>query len=69
VQLRCGELGGRGNALTLCKDEVVLLNEALEVVCLELLDVGSSNNSRKEGGADSRVLHGAVVGCDRTVKW
>ena len=48
---------------TLSKDEVVLLNEALEVVRLQLLDVGCSNNGRKEGGANCRVLHFAVVEC------
>lgn len=49
--------------LTLCEDEVVLLNEALEVVRLELLDVRRSSNGRKESSADSRVLHFAVVEC------
>lgn len=61
-----GKLGRGGNALTFCEDEVVLLNEALEVVCLQLLDIGSSNDSGKEGGANSGVLHCAVVGCGVT---
>jgi hypothetical protein len=43
--------------LTLCKDEVVLLNKGLEVVLVELLDIGSSSNSRKESGTNSRVPH------------
>jgi hypothetical protein len=56
------EHGLHRKILTLSKDEVVLLNETLEVVRLELLDVGSSNNGRKESGANSRVLHIGVFG-------
>jgi hypothetical protein len=39
--------------LTLCEDEVVLLDKRLECVLVELLDIGASSNGRKEGGADS----------------
>jgi hypothetical protein len=46
--------------LTLCEDEVVLLNKGLERVLVELLDVGSGNGSRKESSADGCVLHGEV---------
>jgi hypothetical protein len=49
--------------LTLSEDEVVLLNKALEVVRLQLLDIGRSSDGRKEGGADGGVLHFAVVDC------
>jgi hypothetical protein len=49
--------------LTLCEDEVVLLDKSLERVLVKLLDVGSSNGSRKESSADGRVLHGEVCVC------
>lgn len=49
--------------LTLSKDEVVLLDEALEVVGLQLLDIRCGGNGRKERSADSRVLHFAVLVC------
>jgi hypothetical protein len=48
---------------TLCKDKVVLLDEALEVVRLQLLDIRCSSNGGKEGRADSRVLHFGEVVC------
>lgn len=49
---------------TLGEDEVVLLNEALEVVLVKLLNIGRTSNGRKEGGADGRVLHLAeAIGC------
>jgi hypothetical protein len=42
---------------TLCEDEVVLLDEGLEVVLVQLLDVGAGSDSREEGGADGGVPH------------
>jgi hypothetical protein len=51
------------NRLTLCEDKVVLLDKSLERVLVKLLDVGSSNGSRKESSADGRVLHGEVCVC------
>ncbi|KAH4295492.1 hypothetical protein HBI01_156720 [Parastagonospora nodorum] len=51
--------GGYGG-LTLGEDEVVLLDKGLECVLVELLDIGCRDGSRKEGSADSRVLHGEV---------
>lgn len=43
---------------TLGKDEIVLLDKSLESGLGELVDIGSTNNSRKESGTDGRVLHG-----------
>jgi hypothetical protein len=55
--------------LTLCEHEVVLLDKGLEVVLVELLDVGSGDDSRHESGADGGVLHLEACVCVWWVEW
>ena len=52
----------QGNGiLTLCENEIILLDEGLEGVLLELVDVGGEGNGSQDGADRCDVTHCEVL--------